>query len=198
VVSVALAVVGVLAGCTSGGGQNLHSALPTGTLPGTSASPTLTPSRTGPLTTGPNVAPGEKPPAIGPFERAHTSAGAIAIAAFYIKALDWSYATSDPYLLKIISAPSCVTCNKIIDGLTALQAEGGHVVGDRVRLDSAILQFFHGRIKADYIVKVETTQEPGAIAHPTATTDRNGRSEVTSYIYVSWIGGWKILGDFGP
>ncbi len=97
--AVSVAVVGLsgLAGCTSGGGENLRSALPTGTQAPVSASPTLTPSRTGPMTTGPNVDPGEIPPAIDPIaKRAHASAGALAFAVFYIRALDWSQATSRP------------------------------------------------------------------------------------------------------
>jgi hypothetical protein len=188
-----------LAACTTtaSGAHDPTSSAPSSTVqPSTSA--TATPSPTGPKTTGAGVRPGEKPPALGRFERAHTSAGAVAFASFYIKALDWSYATSDPYLLKIVSAPTCVTCKKIIDGLTTLRAEGGHIQGDRLHLKSALLQSFIGKIKADYIVKVVATQEPGAIVRPTATTGRNQASTVTSYIYLAWLGSWKVLGDFGP
>jgi hypothetical protein len=192
--------VSAMTSCTSSSGGTPRPAPSTSAHPSSSPSPTPSPSpsRTGPLTTGPGVLPGEKPPPLDPVAKQRTAIGAQAFAAYYIKVLDWSYATSDAYLLRVVSAPTCATCKKIIGGLTTLREEGGHILGDRLRLKSALLQSFTGKIKSDYIVKVVVTQEPGAIVHPTATTDRNATSTVTSFIYLSWINGWKILGDFGP
>src|SRR5882757_6312243 len=131
VVAAVLASVGMAAACTgSGGGSDTFTPPPPTSIV---TSPSPTPSRTGPLTTGPGVSPSEQPPQLGPFEKQHTSAGAISFAGFYIKALDWSYATSDPYLLKQISAPSCEYCQKAITGLEKVQAGGGHITGSRIQ-----------------------------------------------------------------
>ena len=197
VVASLLASAGAAAACTSSGGgsDTFTPAPPTSTA----TTPSPTPSRTGPLTTGAGVAPGEQPPQLGPFEKQHTSAGAISFAGFYIKALDWSFATSDPYLLKEVGAATCEYCEKAIAGLEKVQAGGGHITGSRIRLDSSELQSFKGKIKADFIVKVASTQQAGAIVYPTATTDKTGLSHDVSFVYVSWVDrGWKVMGDFGP
>lgn len=171
--------------------------MPTPPSSATTQTPSSTPPRTGPLTTGPAVRPGEKPPTLPPFGKTHDSGGAVTFAQFYVTALDWSYATSDPYLLKQVSAPSCVECNKVIDGLTKLNAEGGHIQGSRITINSIGMFDGTGNLKADYIVKTVTTQDAGAIVHANGTTtDRSGRHRTTTYVYLSWIsGGWKILGD---
>ena len=56
-------------------------------------------SPTSPATTGPNVRPGERPPVMPAAAKQHTQEGALAFATFYIKALDWAIAATDPQLL---------------------------------------------------------------------------------------------------
>jgi hypothetical protein len=147
------------------------------------------------LTTGPNVAPGEKPPALAPIAREHSSVSAIEFAVYYIKALDWSQATTDPYLLEQISAPGCSSCQASIHSLEKLRSEGGYLRSGRTKLDSSRLVDGKSDVKADYIIKFELTQEPVVVVRPTATTTEVPRSTtITSYVYVSWVHGrWLII-----
>ena len=66
---------------------------------------------------------GETPPVLDKFAKQHNSAGALAFATYFIKALDWSLATTDPYLIKQISAPSCQACKAYISNIGALAKE---------------------------------------------------------------------------
>src|SRR5207244_3432701 len=130
---------------------------------------TPTPSQTGPLTTGPNVRPGEKPPVLKAIAKQHTSIGAMAFAQYYIQAKDWSIATMDTYLLKQIALPSCTTCkewNQVIDGYAAAHAyaKGGRLTIGEVRLVTAS----HTDVNSDYIIDVKFTQDPDVIISPSA------------------------------
>lgn len=194
------ALAALLAGCTSGGGSDDDSFTPGPPLSSSSTpTKTPTPTRSGPLTTGPGVQPGEKPPTLSPAAKVHNAQGAIEFAEFYIKALDWSYATTDPYLLRMVSSPSCQRCKAVIDGLARLQAQGGHIRGDRIVFDSDDLcDCTDAQVKADYIVKVVSTQDAGAIVHANGSVaNAHGQERATTYVYTSWTGkGWTIVGEF--
>jgi len=161
--------------------------------PPTSAAATPTP--TGPKTTGAGVRPGEKPPVLDPIAKQHSAVGAHEFAVYYIRALDWSTATSDPYLLRPISAPACTSCELDIDNLAKLEADGGYLKSGRLRIESAETLDSAGDVKADFVIKFVLTQEPVVVVQPTATTTQVPKSKkFTSYLYVSWRHGrWQAV-----
>jgi hypothetical protein len=97
-----LTVGAVLVAACDGGGSG-HPSRSSGPVPstGSSTAPSLSPSpsRTGPLTTGPGVQPGEKPPVLDAEAKQHTASGALAFAIYYFRAYDWGIATNDAYLV---------------------------------------------------------------------------------------------------
>jgi Family of unknown function (DUF6318) len=130
--------------------------------PGQSATPSATPSRTGPLLTGAGVSPGEVPPTLPAAAQQDSQVGALNFGGYFVRALDWSLATTDPYLIKQFSAPSCETCASYIDGLSKLAASGGHLTGGRATLRS--VGIVQGKlVKADYVVQVSYDQQPEVI-----------------------------------
>jgi hypothetical protein len=158
-----------LTACTSGGGDSTDSALPTGSGPVSSATPSPTPTvtRTGPLTTGPGVKPGEKPPQLSSLAIRVDNAGVIAFGAYFVSALDWSLATTDPYLLEQISDPECGPCSTYIKGLEQVQSAGGAVVGGRATfLSSAISS--GNLVAADAVVEVTFSQSAEVVTEPGA------------------------------
>jgi hypothetical protein len=193
-----LVVVGCgLAACTTtaSGAHDPKSSAPSSTVqPSTSA--TATPSPTGPKTTGPGVRPGEKPPVLDAIAKEHSSTGALEFAVYYIKALDWSLATTDPYLLKQISAATCKTCEGYVKALSELAAQGGTVQGGRIRFRSSRLFDGAGDVTADYIVEVTYTQAPLTRVFPTASPSNDSTTPTTyhSHVFVSWGGtSWRIV-----
>jgi hypothetical protein len=160
-----------------------------------STSATATPSPTGPKTTGAGVRPGEKPPILDAIAKEHSSTGALEFAVYYIKALDWSLATTDPYLLKQISAATCKACEGYVKALSELAAQGGTVQGGRIRFRSSRLFDGAGDVVADYIVEVAYTQAPLTRVFPTASPSKDSIKPTAyrSRIFVSWTGtGWRI------
>jgi hypothetical protein len=159
-------------------------------------SSTPAPTQTGPLLTGHGVSPGEVPPTRSSFSLPHTADGAIAFAAYFYRALDWSIATTDPYLLRQISAPTCGSCNTYIDGIEKVKLAGGYSTGARITVDSV------GRVNdtlvpAEYVFQIELHQSAqvlttGAGAAPTTYPD-TGKQD-TNDLYVGWgPNGWQAL-----
>jgi hypothetical protein len=114
----------LVAGCT---GETVPdtsaaSATPASTAPGPSTAPT---SATASLTltgqpypanvplTGRNLKPGEKPPLYPAAARARTQVGANAFVEFFLRTLDWAYATTNPSYMKHYSGPSCGLCDQL-------------------------------------------------------------------------------------
>jgi Family of unknown function (DUF6318) len=162
--------------------------------------PSPTPSRTGPLPTGPGVRPGETPPLPNSLALEHSEAGALQFAAYYVQTLDWSFATTDSYLLKRVSATSCKACARYEKSLDDLRSSGGYVSGGRFRMTTALLVPNSSRIASEYVVQVVLVQQPVTIhrlsASPSAVTAR--AQTTTSRVYVSWIGtGWRVVEEGG-
>ena len=184
----------VLAGCSRGGGEPNSSKLPTAILPG-STTASASPSRTGPLTTGANVKPGELPPSMSAVAVQHTSNGAQAFAAYFYAALDWSLATNDSYLLVNMSESSCGPCQNYINSIGGLASSGSRLNGGRIHvtqvgLDSGTL------VPADYVIHVTLTQEPEVLTKSGSapSTLPAPPASIVNRLYVSWRDGhWLVL-----
>jgi hypothetical protein len=84
--------------------------------------------------TGHNVRPGEKPPVYPAAAQAHTQDGANAFAEFFMKTLDWAYATTNPSYMKHYYGPTCGLCSGIATGITKTAAEHHWYEGGRLRI----------------------------------------------------------------
>ena len=144
-----LAVV-LLAACSgSGAAPNLSpvSSAPSSSVASSSASvsasgsvPTGYPADV-PLT-GHNVRPGERPPVYPAAARARTQAGANAFAEFFMRTLDWAYATTNPSYMKHYYGPTCGLCSGIATGIAKTAAEHHWYEGGRLTIlsnDSAAI-----------------------------------------------------------
>jgi hypothetical protein len=140
-----LALAGVLAvGCTGDPQPNTSTVVPASSASRSRvASPTASPTPSArpypadvPLT-GHNVKPGEKPPLYPAAARAKTQAGANAFAEFFMRTLDWAYATTNPSYLKHYSGPSCGLCNGLATGISKTAAEKHWYLGGRLTIHPA-------------------------------------------------------------
>jgi hypothetical protein len=155
-----------------------------------SVQPTVSPSpsRTGPLTTGAGVLPGETPPVEPDLAKQHTALGAQVFARYFIKALSWSIATTDSYLIRKISAASCETCARYVAGLDSLQATGRHEVGGRLTVDTIGLATGPFKTKSDFAVQFELNETPAWVL-PATSTPSSQPKRFQSIVFVTWIGG---------
>jgi Family of unknown function (DUF6318) len=194
-----LAAVLLTAGCTASGGKASPAPPATASRP-SSASPSPAPPRatsSGPVAWGPNVRPGEKPPVFPAEAKQHTSEGALMFAGYFIKALDWSLATTDPALLKPISAPTCQACHSYIDAIGTLAAGGGHVIGGRIRSFGMMLEDPNSPIGNSVVVSETSTQQAVVLIRPSASPTTVGPSAQanTSQLRLSWVTGRWVLAE---
>jgi hypothetical protein len=87
--------------------------------------------------TGHNVKPGEKPPLYPAAARSRTQAGANAFAEFFMRTLDWAYATTNPSYMKHYSGPSCGLCGGLATGISKTAAEHHWYLGGRLTVHPA-------------------------------------------------------------
>ena len=87
--------------------------------------------------TGHNVRPGERPPVYPAAAKAHTQDGANAFAEFFMRTLDWAYATTNPSYMKHYYGPTCGLCSGIATGIAKTAAEQEWYEGGRLRIRSS-------------------------------------------------------------
>ena len=194
-VTLAVVATAALSSCSSAHHPATHtSSLTTSSSTITSATPTPSPSRTGPLLTGPGVLPGEKPPQLGPLEAPHDVGGALSFAIFYYRAYDWSVATNDPYLLSVVSSPTCTACARIITRINDLVRSRETLRGGRISLVRAGVSTERFSIHADEAVRVRINQDAYTVESTDKTQADTGRAEtIDSLVFVSWVGsGWRV------
>jgi Family of unknown function (DUF6318) len=187
-----------------GSADNFSTVSPTPSSVGTStatasasSSVTASPTQTGPLLTGHGVSPGEVPPTRSTYSLQHSSDGALAFAAYFYKALDWSIATTDPYLLRQVSAATCDACSRLINEMTLVESAGGYSTGGRIAITD--IAKAHGTlVSSEYVFQIRGTQSNEVVVHSAgaaASSYAYGDDPVLNYLYVSWSGtGWTVLG----
>ena len=90
--------------------------------------------------TGPNVtSKAEKPPVMPIAATKHTAQGAKAFAEFFVKTIDWGYATTDSKYMRHYFDKSCSVCNSIALDLDNTASAKHHYLGDRIHVKSSAL-----------------------------------------------------------
>jgi hypothetical protein len=190
-ISVLGVVAAFLAGCGGSPAPSQPSTSVTTTPPSSSAVTSIvatpTAPRTGPLTTGPNVRPGEKPPALPNLVKERNPNGAFFLANLYFKALDWSIATNDTYLLKAVASNTCSECTRAIDGIDALRTRGRLMTGGRLHIQSARLVHGSFKFRSDFVYQVGVRQDAQRVVDGHgAIVGRLKESTDEFLVFVSW------------
>jgi hypothetical protein len=191
------AVVTILgAACTSGSGNPKHAS---STPSVSTASPT--PTRTGPLTTGLGVRPGEKPPTLPQAAKQHTSAGALRFAEYFVHALDWSFATNDAYLLHQVSSSSCHACARYISSLESLEPTGKKLLGSRITIESERVTSGDFKVRSDFVVEFVLNDQAAVLVDQSGvrSTVAPGIKHDTSLVFVTWQNAkWTVTEEGAP
>jgi hypothetical protein len=120
--------------------------------------------------TGHNVKPGEMPPLYPAAAKLRSQAGANAFAEFFMRTLDWMYATTNPAYPKHYFAASCGLCSGLTTGMAKTAALHHYYEGGRFTVHPASgTQIAPVTAPADYcaFIKVDTTAE--------SVVDKTGR-----------------------
>lgn len=73
----------------------------------------------------------EQPPAMPVTALQHSTAGARAFAEFFVKTIDWGYATTSGSYMRHYYSASCKYCANLAKGLDATAKQGNFHIGDR-------------------------------------------------------------------
>jgi len=190
-----LAVVTLVAAACGGSAAEPPSTSSLASVPVSSA--TATPAVS--PTSGPKVRPGERPPAMPAAAKQHTQEGALAFAGFFIRALDWSIATTDPSILVPISSPSCAACSSYISRLNSLRRAHGYLQGGRLKLISEKIATGSFSIRSDYVIVTRTYQEAVLVISPRVKPSHiSDATQDESRVYVGWAhSGWIAVEQGG-
>lgn len=121
--------------------------------------------------------------------------GAFSFANFFVAALSWSTAASDPTPLRQNSTDSCGACRKDIDALQQAQQSGLTFEGGQIRLRAIEAVPNRSRVKANYAFEVTADEEPIIATGPFAapSTVAAGWTNRRVVMYVTWQNGrWKV------
>lgn len=141
--AIGAALVAVTVACTGHAATPNTSSASVGPPISTSAPASPRPSSSSPYPadvplTGHNVKPGEKPPVYPAAASSHSQAGANAFAEFFMRTLDWAYATTNPSYMKHYYTSSCGLCKGLAIGIDKTAAAGHWFVGDRLTVHPAL------------------------------------------------------------
>lgn len=181
------------AGCSSG------PAAEPGTLAALSSSPTAAAS-------GPAAAPSRSPgggasptpsptsaPALPAAATAFTREGAEAFGAYWFTVLNAVHASGDPTLIRSISSPKCVTCQRYVDSLNTAATKRQTFQGARWTVNSstsAVLEPTGTGVLVNFdISAIRVVEETGVVAR-----EIGAMSNLTNGLELSWDGdSWLLL-----
>jgi len=195
-----IAVVACLAtGCTSAH-HAVTSASPTPRSTTAVATPTPTPTPTQPTvpadvpTTGPNLNhPGEKPPVMPLLATQHTPAGAVAFAKFFVKTIDWGFATASSSYARHYFLPACTGCRAFSDGSDRNRRLGIRDIGGRMTTRSAKSASESSGEPAAVIVAYDITSYEDLDRNGKFITADGAHANQRFELRLSWIdGSWKV------
>ncbi|CAN7248869.1 DUF6318 family protein [Knoellia sp. LjRoot47] len=188
-VALAAAAALTLAGCNGGDKDPTStptpSASPSVTTPPASTSPSSSPS----ATATPNPSASVVVPAAA---RAHTEAGAIAFATFFITEADRAFVTVDSGVVQALSAASCENCKVSVDAVAELKAAQERQVRPSLKIKAT--NPLPGATADQREVQVQTQDQAVDIV------DRSGKvvdtTEAGQSVYrtrLAWVGsGWTM------
>jgi hypothetical protein len=126
----------------------------------------------------------------------HTQEGALAFAGYFIRALDWSIATTDPQLLVPISDPACVACGNYVKEIRDVRARGGYIRGGRISLSAADINRSVSKSGVEYIIMISTIQEPDSVIEKSRSpmSEETSIERLKSNLLLAWRGYWVASG----
>ncbi|WP_375497152.1 DUF6318 family protein [uncultured Jatrophihabitans sp.] len=148
-------------------------------------------------TTGPNVRPGEKPPTLERLGRLNTAAGADAYARYWMRTLDWAYATTSSAAIRNLYTSSCAGCaafsRNIID---STRAANEHFIGGRIVVTDSTVQANDGHAGATAVIDLTFNQTPLKVISASGRQDGEAPSihAGTFRNWLRWTGSrWTIV-----
>jgi hypothetical protein len=146
--------------------------------------------------TGPNlVTAGEQPPVMPVEATQHTQQGAVAFARFFIRTIDWGFATTSGAYMRHYFEPSCIECRSHADGLDNTRKAGEHYLGGRFQITRAAIAPDGGsQAERSVIVAFDLTSATVLDKHNRPKSSDVAHQGVQRQIWLRWAGGsWTVV-----
>ena len=190
-----LLTAAALAGCTSeqpAQGDTSTPTLSTYSPPTYATAPASTP----PITTGPNVRPGEKPPTFPASLEKNLPSAAGTFAVYWLQTIDWGYATVDSTLARRAFSPVCTNCTRFMSIFDDARAKGVHFRGGRMAISKWLIQPNDHRNGATAVIDVtlsigalQAINRTGKVVEADPAEDR-----VMYRVWLRWTGTrWTVV-----
>ena len=196
----------VTAGCTSAHHSVTSTPAPSGSVlvPVTSATPTSSTSSDAAIrhavpadvpTAGPNLLfAGERPPVMPVLATQHTKAGAVAFAIFFIKTIDWGFATTSSAYMNHYFVSSCSECTSYKQTFDMTAASRQHYIGGRTSHFSA-RNALRGRhpAEASPVITFDVTSVEGLTADNRYVNSEPAHLGFQTQLWLEWSPrGWRV------
>jgi hypothetical protein len=210
---VVILLIAAGAGCTSSGAADAPTAGPVSSPPAGSVSvgtaspapsspaPTSSPS-TAPTTsrpparptvpadvptTGPNLRTKDERPPVEPVAAlAHTRAGANAFAKFFIRTIDWAYATTSTTYMRHYFESSCAICRGLASQIDRDRRRHLHFIGDRITIRRANSGRMIGKART-VTVSVDVTSVEVVDRRKSFVSGQGALSSYRERIHLRWL-----------
>jgi hypothetical protein len=126
----------------------------------------------------------------------HTAEGAVAFAAFFIRTVDWGYATTSPTYMNHYFQPSCLECRNLRTFLVTAVERNGYYRGSRLTISQATRGAVGGEFSAEYSTVVTSSATGWDVV------DVNGKSlgsgppsdKAKDEVWTAWVeDGWTVV-----
>lgn len=125
--------------------------------------------------TGPNVTSRAEKPPVMPIEATkHTSQGAKAFAEFFVRTIDWGYATTDGSYMRHYFDKSCRLCAAFANDFDQTKAARYHYVGDRLHIISPTRNVMSNVPKSQYTYRIQFNVDAFSSVDPTGKIYKAG------------------------
>jgi hypothetical protein len=142
--------------------------------------------------TGPNTRKGEQPPVMPVAATKHSPDGAKAFAEFFIKTIDWGYATTSSAYMRNYFQASCETCRNFAGLFDRARVKAEHFIGGRIATGAAYVRRGKTRLVVAVPFSITAFAEVKSSGHVVQADRAHGheRFDVTG----EWVdGGWRTV-----
>ena len=139
--------------------------------------------------------PGDVVPKFSPTMFTNTSAGALAMARYYIEARNWAQATNDATAFSIICDAS--KCAHDIPFFVERAAANQHAVGGRFTTGPPVIFTAPANTNARWVTQFTSQLSTRKVISPTGKTVNTAAGyTIVENIYLKWSGSiWRVTGD---
>jgi hypothetical protein len=125
----------------------------------------------------------------------HTAAGAKAFAVFFIKTIDWAYATTSTTYMRHYFDNVCIGCKSIARAIDGARTKNRRFIGDRFKIRSSTFSSRSGPHDAQASVSVRLDVSRGEVVDHTGrfVSKEPALLNYGEEVFLRWLRAWRVV-----